>query len=57
MKNNSKNIINGNVTIIEVFGRGCLKKLKNNGKIIFSKFLDILFLKFQFSDIPVYYMN
>lgn len=30
MKNNSKNIVNGNVTIIEVFGRGCLKKLKNN---------------------------
>ena len=28
----------GNATIIEVLGRGCLKKLKNNVKTIFYSF-------------------
>ncbi|ERK68648.1 hypothetical protein HMPREF1984_00420 [Leptotrichia sp. oral taxon 215 str. W9775] len=33
------NIINGNTAIIEILGRGCLKKVKNNVKTIFMSYL------------------
>ena len=35
---------NGNNAVIEVFGKDCLKKLKNNAKTIFYSFTKILLI-------------